>query len=393
MNNFIYYTPTKVVFGSGAELKAGEMLREFGATKVLIHYGGQSAEKTGLLDRVRSSIREAGISFVELGGVVPNPRLSKVREGIALAKEENVDFLLAVGGGSVIDSTKAIAYGLGEPEYDVWELFSRKRQAKKSFPLGTVLTIAAAGSEMSSSCVITNEETGEKRGYGNNLSRAKFSLLNPELTLTLPEYQTMSGCADIMMHTMERYFTNTGNMTITDGLAEGLMKAVMQGARDLLADPQDLEARATVMWAGALSHNGLTGCGAEPGDWATHRLEHELSGKFDVTHGAGLTALWGSWARYVYQNCLHRFVKFAVDVMQVPEQGSEEATALAGIEAAEDFFREIGMPTCIRDLGIQLSASGLDDLTRRCVIAVNGRVGNARVLEEPDIRAIYEMAQ
>ena len=392
-SNFEYYAPTKVVFGKGAELEAGRLIREAGARKVLLHYGGKSAKKSGLLDRIIASLDEAGVAHVELGGVVPNPHLGKVYEGIELGRREGVDFILAVGGGSVIDSSKAIAAGLANPEDDVWDYYIHKKTTNKAFPVASVLTIAAAGSEMSNGSVITNETNGLKRDFGGEMFRPVFALMNPELTMTLPPYQTSSGAADIVMHTMERFFNQSDNMEITDRISAAVIKTVMKYTRILVDDPMDYKARAEVMWAGSLSHNDLTGCGADGGDWATHNMEHEMGGMFDVAHGAGLAAIWGSWARYVYQNCLHRFVKFAVDVMQVPEQGSEEDTALAGIEAAEDFFREIGMPTCIRDLGIQLSASGLDDLTRRCVIAVNGRVGSARVLEEPDIRAIYEMAQ
>ena len=259
MFHFDYYTPTKVVFGRGAEDRIGELIRQAGGTKVLIHFGGQSAVRSGLLDRIREVFTKNGIACVELGGVVPNPHLSKVREGIELGRQEGVDFILAVGGGSVIDSAKAIAYGLAEPECDVWELFENKREAKGCLPVASVLTIAAAGSEMSNSCVITNEKTGEKRSYNDDLSRPKFAVMNPELTMTLPDYQTQSGCADIMMHPMERYFTNGGNMEITDALAEGLLRTVMKNAGILHTDPQNYDARAEVMWAGSLSHNGLTG--------------------------------------------------------------------------------------------------------------------------------------
>ena len=321
MFGFTYYAPTKVVFGKDTEKKAGELIRSCGGSRVLIHYGGKSAVKSGLIDRVKESLDAAGLFQVELGGVVPNPHLGKVREGIALARENQIDFLLAVGGGSVIDSSKAIAYALAEPDKDVWELFEHRRKAAGCLPVASVLTIAAAGSEMSNSCVITNELTGEKRSYNDNIARPRFAIMNPELTTTLPDYQTESGCADIMMHTMERYFTQGGNMEITDEIAEGLLRTVMKYAKILHEDPENYEARAEVMWASSLAHNDLTGCGNDGGDFSTHMLEHELGGMFDVTHGAGLAALWPSWARYCYKTCLPRFVRYAINVMGVANEG------------------------------------------------------------------------
>jgi len=393
MYNFEFYTPTKVVFGRGAEDQVGELVRQQGARKVLIHYGGQSAVRSGLIGRVKASLDQAGIAWLELGGVVPNPRLSKVREGIDLCqKAGGVDLVLAVGGGSVIDSAKAIAYALAEPSEDVWELFDRKRRARACLPVGAVLTIAAAGSEMSNSCVITNEATGDKRGYNDDLSRPKFAVMDPELTMTLPDYQTQSGCTDIMMHTMERWFTGGGNMELTDALAEGLLRTVMKSAEILHADPKNYDARAEVMWASSLSHNGLTGCGSCGGDFASHGLEHELGGMFDVTHGAGLAAIWGSWARYVYKDCLPRFVKYAVNVMGVGPGSTDEETALRGIEATEDFFRRIGMPTSLRELGISPTEEQLRELARRCAAAAGGKKGSAKVLCEADMLAIYQMA-
>lgn len=393
MFNFQYYTPTKVVFGKGSVDKVGELAAGQGAKKVLIHYGGQSAARSGLLDRVRASLDASEVAHVELGGVVPNPRLSLVREGAKLCQAEGVDFLLAVGGGSVIDSTKAIAYALGEPDKDVWELYAHTRKPQRSFPLGAVLTIAAAGSEMSDSSVITNWDTGEKRGCNSDLCRAKFAVMDPELTMTLPDYQTQAGCADIMMHTMERYFTQGGNMELTDAMAEGLLRTVMESAKTLHKDPMNYEARAEVMWASSLSHNGLMGCGSSGGDWACHGLEHELSGMFDVTHGAGLAAIWGTWARYVCRDCLPRFVKFAVNVMGVAPGGDDYATALAGIEAMEDFYRSIGMPTNLRELGIQPTDEQCRAMAAGCARAFGGKRGNAKVLLEPDMAAIFSSAR
>ncbi len=391
MFNFSYYTPTQVVFGRDAEGHTGALVKAQGCKKVLIHYGGGSVVRSGLLGRIKASLDKEGVTYIELGGVVPNPRLSLVYQGIELCKKEGVDFILAVGGGSVIDSSKAIAYGLAE-DADVWELYDRARQAKACLPVGVVLTIAAAGSEMSDSSVITKDEGGIKRGYSSDLCRPRFAIMNPELTATLPPYQTASGCADIMMHTMERYFTPNGTMDLTDSLAEGLMRTVMDNAVILRDDPANYEARAEIMWAGSLSHNGLTGCGSDGGDWATHGLEHEMGGMFDVTHGAGLAAVWGSWARYVYRDCLDRFVKFAVNVMGVENTGAPEDVALKGIEAMEDFYRSIQMPTCFSELGIAPTQEQLSTMAHMFHIACGGKKGTAKVLQEADFLKIYEMA-
>ncbi len=391
MFQFNYYAPTKVIFGKGTEKEAGKQVKSFGGTKVLIHYGSGSVVRSGLLGRVKDSLEEEGISYVELGGVVPNPRISLVYQGIALAKREGVDFILAVGGGSVIDSAKAIGYGTAN-EGDVWDFYEHTRQAAACLPIGVVLTIAAAGSEMSNSSVLTKEESGMKRGYKNDICRPRFAVMDPELTLTLPDYQTACGCTDILMHTMERYFTNGGNMEITDRLAEGLMATVMENAKILRDDPQNYKARAEVMWAGSLSHNGLTGCGNGGGDFTTHGLEHEISGMYDVAHGAGLAAVWGSWARYVYQECLPRFYRFAVKVMGVPEDGDEKAVALKGIEAMEGFYRSIHMPTSFAELGIEPTGEELQEMAHKCSIAAGGKKGSAKALYEEDMLAVYRMA-
>lgn len=394
MFNFNYYTPTQVVFGKGSVEKVGELVKKYGGSKVLIHYGGKSALSSGLIDRVKASLDEVGIKHVELGGVVPNPHLSKVREGIELATKEGVDFLLPVGGGSVIDSAKAIAYALYEPDEDIWDLYEHTRQSKGSYPLGAVVTIAAAGSEMSDSSVITNEETGEKRGYNSDICRPKFAVMDPELTLSLPDYQTMSGCVDIMMHTMERYFTKGGNMELTDELAEGVMRTVKKYAGILHKDPTNYDARAEVMWANSLSHNGLTGCGNGGNDFASHRLEHEMGGMFDVTHGAGLAAVWPSWARYVWKEIPERFVRFAVKVMDVNPEGKSEAEIVEeGISAMEDFYRSIDMPTNMKELGIEPTEEQVLEMANGCARATGGKVGSAKVLYEEDMAEIYRMAR
>lgn len=391
MHNFEYYAPTRVVFGRGAETRVGELVAEQNCRKVLIHYGGGSVVRSGLLDRVKKSLEESGISYTELGGAVPNPRLGLVYQGIELCKKEGVDFILAVGGGSAIDSGKAIGYGVAN-EGDVWDFYDRKRKATGCLPIGVVLTIAATGSEMSDSSVITKEEGWIKRGYSSNYGRARFAVMNPELTMTLPDYQTACGCTDIMMHTMERYFTNGGNMELTDGVAEALLRTVLHNARILVKEPDNYDARAEVMWAGSLSHNGLTGCGNAGNDFASHALEHEIGGMFDVAHGAGLAAVWGSWARYVYKECLPRFKKFALNVMEVPEEGTDEEIALKGIGALEGFFREIHMPTNLRELGIRPTEEQLVEMARKCSIACGGKKGSAKVLKEEDMLAIYRMA-
>jgi alcohol dehydrogenase YqhD (iron-dependent ADH family) len=392
MKNFEYYTPTKVVFGKDAEAQTGSLIQAQNCKKVLVHFGGSSAKKSGLLDRVSDSLTVAGIDYVTLGGVVPNPRLSKVYEGIELCKKENVDFILAVGGGSVIDSAKAIGYGMAN-DCDVWDLYNGKAQATGCLPVGAILTISAAGSEMSNSSVITKEEGWLKRGCNSDYSRCKFAIMNPELTYTLPQYQTESGCTDILMHTMERYFTTERSMEVTDSISEGLMRTVIRNAMILMKEPQSYDACAEIMWAGSLSHNGLTGCGSV-GDWACHQLEHELGGMFDVAHGAGLSAVWGSWARYVYKTDVMRFVQFAVSVLEVSNNFNDpEKTALEGIKAMEDFYRSIGMPTSIRELGIELTDEQIHELAYKCSFKNTRTIGNFQNLNMEDMKKIYAMAR
>ncbi|MBF1361064.1 MAG: iron-containing alcohol dehydrogenase [Mogibacterium diversum] len=391
MNNFDWYAPTHIVFGRGTESEVSSLLKSSKCNRVLLHYGSGSVIRTGLLGKIKSSLENACIDYVELGGVVANPRLSLVYEGIELAKSKGVDFILAVGGGSVIDSAKAIAYGAAA-DFDVWDLYDRKRTPESALPVGVVLTIAAAGSEMSNSSVITNEDGGIKRGYSNNMVRPKFAILNPELTMTLPDFQTACGCTDIMMHTMERYFTSAGNMELTDGIAEALLRTVIKNALILVEDPKNYEARAEVMWAGSLSHNGLTGCGNGGDDFATHRIEHEISGMFDVAHGAGLAAIWGSWARYVLDDCLPRFKQFATNVWNVEDSGDCREVALEGIARTEDFFKSIGMPISLNDFGVELTDEVIDELAEKCEKAVGGKVGAAKVLYRDDFKKIYRMA-
>ena len=396
MDNFNYYAPTQVVFGKDTEKQTGKLVKKYGGNRVLIHYGGKSAVRSGLIDRVKASLEEEGIYYVELGGVVPNPRLSLARQGMALCKAEGVDFILAVGGGSVIDSAKCIGYGVTN-EGDEWDFHEKIRSPKACLPIGAVLTIAAAGSEMSNSCVITNDEETpwKKKGCSSDLSRCKFAVMNPELTMTLPEYQTMSGCADIMMHTMERYFTHTDDpMGLTDGIAEALLKTMIENSILLVTEPDNYQARAEVMWASSLSHNGLTGCGTDGGDWSCHQLEHELGASFDVTHGAGLAAVWGSWARYVYKERPERFVKYAINVMGVEPGKDDEETILRGIEAMEDFYRKIHMPTNLKELGIaHQTEEELLALADRCSYGGSRTIGKVMKLGTKEIADIYREAQ
>ena len=394
MRSFEYFAPTKVIFGKDSHLQIGDILKKENCHKVLIHYGGKSAVASGLIDEVSGCLTDAGIDFVTPGGVVPNPRLSKVREGIELCKKENVDFILAVGGGSVIDSAKAIGYGVANPWTDVWNFYLKTEVPTACLPIGVIPTIAASGSEMSNSSVITNEDGWLKRGAAKcDLCRPKFALMNPKLTYSLPQYQTESGCVDILMHTMERYFVNIETMEITDSISESLMQTVIYNARILMREPDNYTARAEIMWAGSLSHNGLTGCGTGGGDWACHQLEHELGGLYDVTHGAGLAAIWGSWARYVYDVNPERFAQFATNVFDIPCGLDFEKTALAGIEAMEDFFRSIKMPVSLHELGLDLDDQQIHELAFKCSYEDTRTIGVFKQLNMKDMEKIYTMAR
>lgn len=394
MRSFEYFAPTKVIFGKDSHLQIGDILKKENCHKVLIHYGGKSAVASGLIDEVSGCLTDAGIDFVTLGGVVPNPRLSKVREGIELCKKENVDFILAVGGGSVIDSAKAIGYGVANPWTDVWNFYLKTEVPTACLLIGVIPTIAASGSEMSNSSVITNEDGWLKRGAAKcDLCRPKFALMNPKLTYSLPQYQTESGCVDILMHTMERYFVNIETMEITDSISESLMQTVIYNARILMREPDNYTARAEIMWAGSLSHNGLTGCGTGGGDWACHQLEHELGGLYDVTHGAGLAAIWGSWARYVYDVNPERFAQFATNVFDIPCGLDFEKTALAGIEAMEDFFRSIKMPVSLHELGLDLDDQQIHELAFKCSYEDTRTIGVFKQLNMKDMEKIYTLAR
>ena len=403
MKDFNYYAPTEVMFGENSEEQVAALVKKYGGTKVLVHYGGKSAVKSGLLDKICGLLKEGGVEYVTLGGVVPNPRLSLAKQGIELCRKEGVDFILAVGGGSVIDSSKCIAYGVCM-EGDVWDLYLGKVDAPATMlPVASVLTIPAAGSEMSEASVITNEDGDVKLGYSNNMSRPKFAIMNPCRTFTLPPYQTAAGVTDMMMHTMERYFTRDGDMDLTTDLAEAVLRRMKTAVFEVLKNPADYRHRAQIMWGGSVAHWGLTGCGAAD-DWATHQIEHELSGMFDVTHGAGLAAIWPSWARYVlndrndgeavHAQRLSRFVRFAVNVMDVPNDFTDpEGTALRGIEAMERFYHAIGMPINIKELiGRIITDDEILEMTRKCSRDFTATCGAFKVLDAADMEAIYRLA-
>ena len=402
MINFDFYTPTKILFGAGRESEVGKQVAAFGGHKVMIVYGkrGGHIETSGLLDLVHKSLSDAGLSYVDLNGVVPNPRLSLVKEGIRIGRAQGVDFLLPIGGGSVIDTAKGIGYGIAN-DFEMEDLLYGRVKTDKNLPIGVILTIAAAGSEMSSSMVLTIEDGMMKRSYGHDCARPRFAIMNPELTYSLSAYQTASGAADIMMHTMERYFTPTDTDTsLTDRIAEGLMISVRDAAQIAVKEPENYDARATLMWAGSLSHNGLTGAG-RVSDFATHKIEHELGGMFDVAHGAGLAAVWGSWARYVYKTNPGRFAQFGEKVFDVnvsqtntdSDTTSTDATALAAITAWETWCHSIGMPTSLTELGVHPTDAQIEEMAKKCVFGRNGHIGFFQPLTKEDIMAILQMAK
>lgn len=392
MDNFEFYSPTKVLFGKGVEANVGTEIKLFGGSRVLLHYGTGSAKKSGLIDKVKSYLDEAGLFYFEFGGVVANPRLSKVYEGIELCKEHNIDFILAVGGGSVIDSAKAIALGTASGG-DVWDFFSRKRVPHKALPIGAILTIAAAGSETSMSCVIKNEDEGIKRGVLTDLNRPKFSIMNPELTYTVSKYQVACGIVDIMMHTLDRYFTTTKDTDFIDRISEALLQSVIKNGTLSIIEPENYAARANLMWAGSVSHNTLTGTGKAL-DFANHAMEHEVSGKYDIAHGAGLASLWGHWARYVYKQDVMKFAQYAVRVFNVSmDFENPEKTAIIGIEKTVEYFKSIGMPTNFKEAGINPTDDDIIDMATKCTFYGERKIGTFKVLDFDDIKHILESAR
>ncbi len=391
MNNFIYETPTKVYFGKDEELKVGKIIAEYHPKKVLIHYGGKSAKESGLLDKVKKCLADENIDFVELGGVVANPELKLVRKGIKLCIDEGVDFILAVGGGSVMDSAKDIANGAANPDIDVWDFSLGKCAPTKTLNKGAILTLSAAGSEMSNSCVISNNETGEKRGYGSSCNRMNFAIENPELTYTVSPYQTACGAVDIAMHTIERYFCPGEDTYVTDSIAEAVIKSVMKAGTDCLENPRNYEARANMMWASSLAHNGLTQCGREF-QLVVHQFEHEVSGMYpEIAHGAGLAAIWCSWARYVYRANINRWLQYAHNVcnLEIDFEHPEKTIELA-IDKQEQYYASIGMPINLKSLGVKKES--LEKLALDCSRNKTRTLIGYKPLAYEDILKIFEMA-
>ncbi len=387
MENFTFYSPTKFVFGRDSEKNCGSLVKEFRGTKVLLHYGGGSVVRSGLLDTVKSSLKAAGVQFCELGGVRPNPRDSKVYEGIALCRKENVDFILAVGGGSAIDSAKAIAMGVPY-EGDFWDFYSGK-SPQTALPIATVLTIAAAGSEGSGDTVVTKEEGMLKRGASGECIRPKFSVLNPELTTTLPAYQTACGATDIMAHVFERYFTNTKNVETTDRLCEAVLLAMINETPKVIANPNDYEARANIMWAGMVAHNNIVGVGRDQ-DWNSHGIEHELSALYDCAHGAGLAVIMPAWMTFVMNHDVMRFAQMACRIWNCKMDFSDpKKTAEEGIAAFKQFLKSIGMPLTFAELGAR--EEDIPTLVKNFGIGDGCTYGFVRLSAE-DVTNIYRLA-
>lgn len=393
MENFVQYAPTEVIFGKGTENQTGEEVKKWGGSRVLLVYGGGSAVRSGLIGRVEQSLTEAGIAYEEFGGVKPNPRLAFAEEGVQKALAFGADFILAVGGGSAIDTAKAIAHGTANPEEKLWDIWTRKVPLTRSLSVAAVLTIPAAGSEMSDSAVLTNEEIGKKAGINTPFNRCRFAVMNPELAATLPAYQVACGVTDIMMHTMERYFIPGIQCEMTDCIAEGLLRTVIRNGAKVYENPADYDAMAEVMWCGSLSHNNLTECGRGK-DFSVHKLGHALSARYDVAHGASLAAVWGSWARYLYQDqALGRFVQFAKNVWGISGEGkSEQETALAGIEKTEEFFRNIGMPVSLSQLGVQPGEQERMELSLDATMGDTVKLTRIRPLGAKEVNEIYQMA-
>jgi len=386
MENFTFQNATKIIFGKGTESQAGAETARYGK-KALLHYGGGSIKSSGLYDRVCRSLKSSGVEFVELGGVKPNPRLSFVREGIKLCREKKLGTILAVGGGSVIDSAKAIAIGVPY-QGDVWDFYAKKASPQESLPVGVVLTIPAAGSEASNASVITNEEGLFKRDAGGDCLRPKFAIMDPELTFTLPPYQTACGVADIMAHVMERYFTRVGAVDFTDRLCEATLKTVIDATPVALAQPDNYDARAEIMWAGTIAMNDLLGTG-RVADWASHYIEHEMSGIYDVAHGAGLAVIFPAWMKQVYRSDVNRFARFATRVWEVePRFDFPERTALEGIERMKSFFRAIGLPTTFKELG--LPGDRLEEMAKKAT--EKGPLGNFAKMGLQEVTSVYKLA-
>lgn len=389
MHSFTYYTPTKVFFGKDALDRLTEAIAPYAPEKVMIVYGGGSVKKNGTLDKVEAALTGSNINYLEYGGAKPNPTLDHAYEGVRLGKENHVDFILALGGGSAIDTAKAIAHGVANSDLDIWDIWTGKSKLTQTLPLGCILTIPAAGSEMSNSAVLTNESIGSKRGLTSDLNRPKFAIMDPTLTFTLPKYQIACGVTDIMMHTMDRYFNPLDN-ELSDSIAEALLRTVIKYGSIGTNEPDNYEAMSEIMWAGSLSHNDLTGLGGKK-DFAPHQLGHELSARFDVAHGASLATVWASWARYVYEEKPSRFARFARNVWGIVE-ADDNAAALDGIKKTEEYFHSLGMPTCFSEIiGVQ-EESVLDEMAVGCTRQGTRKIGSFKVLDYDDILAIYKEA-
>lgn len=385
MLDFTYYAPTKVIFGKDKEKEVGKIIKEYGYKKIMMQYGKSSIKKTGLYDTVVNALKENGIEVVEMGGVEPNPKITFIREAIKIAKEEKVEMILAVGGGSAIDSSKYTALG-AKTDLDVWEFCLGKAKPTDALPVGCILTHSAAGSEMSASAVLTNLELNMKKGCTTDFNRCKFAILNPELTYTVNKYQTACGIVDVMAHTMERYFTTAEPTDLTDRISESLLKSVINAGKIVMENPNDYNARANIMWASSLSHNNLTGCGRE-NYLAVHQLEHAVSGEFDeVAHGAGLAVLFPAWARWAYKYNAPRFAQFARRVFDV--EGIDDTTcAIEGINKMAEFFKFLGMPTRLSDFGIK--KENISRLTDLCTHFNTRTVKNYVPLGEKEITEIF----
>lgn len=389
MDNFTFHNPTKIIFGKATENKVGAEVKRY-SQKVLLCYGGGSIKRTGLYDRVINSLKENNIEYFEISGVKPNPRLSLIKEGIKLCREKNINFILAVGGGSVIDTAKSIAVGVPY-EGDVWDFYVGKARVKAALPVGTILTIPAAGSEASNSSVITNEEGWYKKGLTTDYIYPVFSILNPELTYTLPAYQTACGAADMMAHIMERYFTNTDNVELTDRLCEATLKTIINNVPKAIEDPEDYNSRAEIMWSATIAHNNLLNTG-RIGDWASHAIEHELSAIYDIPHGAGLSIIFPAWMKYVYSHDINRFLQFSARVWDVDFHfSSPEEIALEGINRMMNFFKSIGLPVTLREAGI--SDDKFEEMAGKCTNFGQHTVGNFVKLTRDDIINIYKLAK
>lgn len=392
MQAFTHHTPTEIIFGKASENKAAELVKKYHGSRVFVVYGGGSVKRTGLLQRVTETLEKAGLQVETIGGVKPNPRLDFAREAVKKAIEFKADFILAVGGGSVIDTAKAVSHGVANPDTDIWEFWSRKKPLNKTLPVGVILTLAAAGSETSDSAVLTNTEIQVKRGLGTDLNRPEFAIMNPELTYTLPKYQVGCGIVDIMMHTLDRYFTKTKGNQLTDEIAEGLLRTVIANGRIAINDSHNYDSMSEIMWCGSISHNGLTGLGAEK-DFAPHQLGHELSAKFDIAHGASLSAVWGAWAEYSYVEDVDRFVRFADKVWGISGDNKEEVARKA-INATVNYFKSLDMPTCFSEAS-EIGVKTEDELWAMadgCSYQNTRTIGSFRVLNKEDIFNVYKLA-